>query len=173
MNVVFALLAVLAGFGAFRISQDYLRGSSRSFASAERAWTGVTDAASKLIDQDIPESVGRVAVALMATAGCGCYVRGMLKKHYLPRVQFRKPPRIAALDEAFRDVEKMSNEQRDLFSDLVANVIVYDSFRNPLQGWLFRRLLRAYVKPQPPLTAKYEANMTAMDVLSQKGAIAI
>lgn len=173
MMITLALLAVLTGYGALRLSQDYLRRSSTSFANAERAWVGVNEAAQKLLDQDIPESVGRVIVALMATAGCGCYVRGMLKGHYLPRFQFRRPQRVASLDQAFKQVEEMSNDQRDLFSSLVAAVMVYDSFRNPLQGWLFRRLLKSYVKPQPPLSAKYEANLAAMSVLSNKGAIAI
>lgn len=173
MMVPIALLAVLFGFGIFRLAQDYVRRSARSFASAERAWEGVKVAADDLLKNDVPETVARVVLALMATAGCGCYVRGMLVSHYLPRAQIVESEKSGQWDKAFGDVDALPHEQRDQFSKLLAAVVVYDSFRNPLQGWLFRRLIKSFIKVQQPITAQYEAKMTALSVLSRKDAIAI
>lgn len=173
MTIIIALLAVLIGFGSFRLAQDYLRRSATSFASAERAWEGVKGAADDLLKNDVPETVARVVLALMVTAGCGCYVRGMLVSHYLPRFPTREPEQSGQWDRAFVDVDALPNDQRDQFSKLIVAVVVYDSFRNPLQGWLFRRLITSFVKAQQPIAAKYEAKMTALHVLSRKDAIAI
>ena len=51
---------------------------------------------------------------------------------------------------------------------LVMLVLVYDTFRNPLQGYLTRRAIKAIAEPKPDFQTKSEAQMTAFSVLSRR-----
>jgi hypothetical protein len=168
MTLVMAILLVVLVFSAYRLADDYVRRSMGSFDSAARVWTDLDAAATELLNTDLPESVGRMVVALTRLAGCGCFVRGVLLSNYLPRAKLQQDGRGDKWNDAFNDLKVLNGSQKDCFDRLLSLVIVYDSFRNPLQGWLFRRLLRSFTQDKRSYREKAEAELAALSVLSNR-----
>lgn len=173
MNTLLVILLLAVGLGAYRLASDYVQLSMRSFASAERVWLDVSSSAARVLDLGIPQNVAKLVVMLTATAGCGCFVRGMLIGHYLPR-RANKATQDNSLSGAFSDLESLDANVRNEVWTLLSQVMVYDSFRNPLQGWLFRRMLKNFVlaPAQANMVTKLEAQLTAISVLRRKATLA-
>ena len=167
MIVAFAFVAILATWAMFRIAQDYVRRSIRSFRHAERVWAAAMAEARILMEADIPSSVSRLVIELSSLAGCGCFVRGMVVSHYFPRAIPSNDAPDATWDGAFADVEALPSQQRDQFRKMLALIVLYDSYRNPFQGWLFRRSLKAVIRPDPGFKVQMETQLTAYSVVSR------
>lgn len=169
MTLSFALVAVALTFGVYLLAATYVRRSVRSFASAKRAWSDLNASVQAFLAEDVPQSAARVAVGLMSAAGCGCFVRGVLISHYLPRVSVL--PRSAGAikwEKDFSDLANLRADQKAKFERVIGLVIIYDSFRNPLQGWAFRRMMRSFASAEPSFTEKLEAQLAAVSVLSRR-----
>lgn len=169
MTVAVAFVVLAVFYGAYLLARDFVSRSIRSYGSAEQVWSDLVGASDKLMDADIPESVARAVLGLVAAAGCGCFVRGMLINHYLPRPSLVKSGDAGPWNKAFEDVEDLTAEQRGDFYQLLAAAVVYDSFRNPLQGWLFRRILKTFLQPNPSFIQKAETQITAFSILTRRG----
>lgn len=167
MIVALALIAVMAVWLVFRVAQDYVRRSLRSFRHAERVWATAMIEARTLMEADIPASVSRLVIELSSLAGCGCFVRGMVASHYFPRAILSNAAPNSTWDGAFADVEALPHEQREKFRKLLALIVLYDSYRNPFQGWLFRRSLKAVMRPDPGFKVQMETQLTAYSVVSR------
>jgi hypothetical protein len=167
MTLDFALLLVLAVTLTAWLVHDYIRRASRSYASASRVWTNLDTVAREILDADVSQPVARAVLALVALAGCGCFVRGVLMSHYLPRLMTVSAASSGKWNRAFDDVERLNVGQRELFSKLVTLVVIYDSFRNPMHGWVFRRMLRTYTKPIVPPAYRAEAQLASFSVLNR------
>jgi len=123
----------------------------------------------ELLAMPISNGFASVVFQLMATAGCGCYVRGMLFSHYLPVAWLADDSdKSHEVDVAFTDIDRAPAEQREAFAKLVAQVVVYDSFRNPLQGWLLRRAVKQVLRPEPSVSVRYESQITVRSVLARR-----
>lgn len=172
MKLAIFSLIVLAAYAALRMGEDYVRRSLRSFRRAEAVWADLSATADGLIQSDAPASVKRVVLALMMSAGCGCFVRGMLVSHYLPRVSLQQSLRerrsAKMWESAFSDVDSLPAGFKEDFSRLLALVMIYDSYRNPLQGFFFRRLLRSVLQPKLDYGTRAEVQLTAFSVVSKK-----
>jgi hypothetical protein len=169
MTVVLALVVFTVFYGAYLLARDFVTRSIRSYGNAESVWSDLVNTADKLMDDDIPESVATAVLGLVVVAGCGCFVRGMLVSHYLPRPSPSKSEGSGHWNKAFEDVENLTADQRSNFYQLLATVVVYDSFRNPLQGWLFRRVLKSFLQPNPSFVQKAETQITAFSILARRG----
>ncbi|QLC25773.1 hypothetical protein HFP57_12605 [Parasphingopyxis algicola] len=153
-----AFFALIIG-AVIWLSERYFAWAKQNLAHAAAMQPKLTAKAARLIeDEDTPESVARVVFWLAAAAGCGCFVRGFVIYHYLPRFG-RSDKDSASLDEAFGDVEKLPVDDRKEFFEFLAMVIAYDSYENPLQGWLFRRAIRSFFNKQ---TMSFQDRLIAM-----------
>lgn len=168
MKIAVAILIVLIAFGAYRLAQDYVRRSLTSFGSAERSQADMAEAARTLIESEPPPAVAKLVITMSLMAGCGCFVRGMLASHYLPRATVNRGKAEGRWAQAFAEAEGLSWEMRDIFAKFLIQVIIYDSFRNPFQGYLLRHTLENIVRPQPSLGTFLEARMTALSVVNSK-----
>lgn len=168
MSIFWALLAVMVTWGGYRLADDYLRRSMLSFGSAEHAWGVVTANAERLMEQDISPAVAKLIVRTVSAAGCGCFVRGMLLGHYLPRSRSTREEADRYWGSLFDEIDSGGQEMGKLFWQFLASVVVYDSFRNPLQGWLFRRALKEMLRPEPSYQAKLEAKSAIFSVVSKR-----
>ena len=167
MTLHAAILIVLVTIALSWIAYDYVERSMRSYASASKVWTDVDSTARELLETDLPQSVARAILGLLALAGCGCFVRGVLVSHYLPRLMTVGKTSSGKWNRAFDDVENLGPAQREQFSKLITLVVVYDSFRNPLHGWIFRRTLRNFTKPVVPSAYRVEAQLASFSVLNR------
>jgi hypothetical protein len=161
-------MSVLLWVG-FRLSEYYTLRSLRSYRNAERIWADLNRVAQSLLQRDITADVAFNVFALACTAGCGCYVRTLLINHYLPWASDigkarRSRPEV---DRGFHDIEQLVGEAKSEFRELMALVIAYDSFRNPLQGWLLRRMLGSHFK-RPGFRESREAEIASYKVLSHE-----
>lgn len=172
MTLSTAVVIVAVVYGAYRLAGDYIRRSMRSFASAQRAWSELSTTAKEIVEQDIPEPAARAVIGLAGAAGCGCFIRGVMAAHYLPGLLRRSVDEPGDWDQAFTAIGNLSIEQKRSFDRLLALVLVYDSFKNPLQGWFFRRMLRSYVDPEPTFAEKAETQLAAFSVLSRRQLLA-
>lgn len=170
MIIVWAILASAVVYGSFLLASDYVRRSMRSYASAESVWTNLAGTAHELIESDIPASVARMILGLVTMAGCGCFVRGMLLSYYLPIPDGARSKADSVWDQSFADANKLSQEQREKFNHLLGQVMVYDSFTNPLQGWLFRRALKAFMRNEQTFAQRASTQLTVLSVLSGNAA---
>lgn len=165
---VFAL-TVFSAVGLFVLARVYVVRSIRSLRAAEPTLTKINEQLEKLIKEDVPVGAARVAFMLATTAGCGCYVRGVIFSHYLPPAVFRfffgarqaKP----AVEHDLFELDKLNEAQRHMFSDLITSVIIYDGFRNPLSGWIFRHVIRK--GHRPTFTERGDTELTTVTVLSR------
>lgn len=162
-----AIIFVALFWGGYRLLEEYVRRSMRSYAAAERTWAEVKSAATDLMAHDVGAELARNVLMLVWSAGCGCYVRSLLMHHYLPGFFERRGQQSADIDKGFREIDALSADARADFHRLVAMVMVYDSFRNPLQGWLFRRVLRSYLT-KPGYREIREAELASYAVLAKK-----
>jgi hypothetical protein len=169
MTVAIAFVVLAVSYGVYLLARDFVTRSIRSYGSAEHVWGDLIGTADKLMASDIPESVARAVLGLVAAAGCGCFVRGMLVNHYLPRPSLVKSGDAGPWNKAFEDVENLTAEQRGNFYQLLAATVVYDSFRNPFQGWMFRRILKTFLQPNPSFVQKAETQITAFSILTRRG----
>lgn len=169
-SVAIVALALLVPVAIFRLAQDYVRRSMRSFGKADKVWADLVHSAESLLEDDIPEHLARSIVALMRLAGCGCFVRGVVTAHYLPFLS--RTGGGEGAEDAFIEFDALDGEQRERFWALLSAVILYDGFRNPFQGLLFRNMIRTYYRPSPRLSAreKLQAALTAFGVLGRKAA---
>jgi hypothetical protein len=165
-------LLVVVVWGAYRLAEDIVRRSLNSFQTADRVWSDLKTKSQEITDAaQVPEEVCRIVYALTASAGCGCYVRGMIMHHYLPALSTRKPdtPSEQRWSESFDKIAELPIEVQRKLAELIMLVFVYDSFKNPVQGWIFRRIVRSAANPSPNFAARTEAELTAFSVLSRKG----
>ena len=155
----------------FAIARKYVDRSLRSYRSADAMLGKISDNLTRLAEADAPLGVARIGFMLAATTGCGCYVRGILYSHYMPsslaRLIAGGPKRGSSFERDLADLAKLNAAQRSAFSDLIVSVIIYDSYRNPLSGWLFRHMIRSYDRPS--FTERADAEVTAVSILSRKG----
>ncbi len=172
MKLVALFLIVPLGYLAIRLLEEFLRRSLNSFRHADCVWSDLSQTARDLAEADVPTSVRRVVLALMMSAGCGCYVRGMFVSHFLPRIflgiRGGEKNRRGQWDQAFFDVDALPAPLSKEFSKLIALVVVYDSYRNPLQGYFFRRLIRSISKIKLDYGTHAEAELTAFSVISKR-----
>jgi hypothetical protein len=169
MLMTFAVSSIflLLAYTAVRLSQDYMAKSLVSYGHAERTWAEVNKLARELLAQDVSPNVAKSVIALAHLTGCGCFVRGVLLQHYFPSLVSKPsaPQRTAA---AMNEVDALNSQTRELFGKFLAVVIANDSFRNPLQGLLFRRVLQSYATPKQGFRERREAELTAFSVLNRK-----
>jgi hypothetical protein len=166
MTISFAIIFCAIIYGSYRLAFDYVTKSKGSFSHAEVIWNEITRISRDIIDSDIPPSVARAVVGLVSTAGCGCFVRGMLLSYYLPTPSGVDKNPGKEWERSFDDLRHLSDVQRDLFNQLMARVIVYDSFRNPLQGLLFRRALKSFMKNEQTFVQRMRTELTVLKILS-------
>jgi len=168
--IAFGIIAIAVVYGAVRLLTDYLQRSQRSFASAQIAWNEVDRAVLELLDSDVPAVVAQLAILIARLTGCGCFVRGVLMSHYLPRFTVKPKPQ---LEVAFASLNELSPKQKKLFDQVIATAVVYDSYRNPLIGGLFRRLVKSAIQSQHTYSATLETQLAAAAVLSRKDPVAL
>lgn len=173
--IVIVLAAAFTAVLTIIIVQTYLRRAAHSYELASEVWGTVYRRADGILAGRYPAPVKAMAYGLAHTAGCGCYVRQMLLRHYLPSVatareqaSSKAPP--SALVKA---IEGLRSSQRREIDLLIGAVVVYDGFSNPLQGWVFRRLMRGYwnipAKSRPLPKKEYrEAEAAAVNVVARK-----
>ena len=166
--VMLSIVAVLAVWAAFRGVDYYVRRSLRSFEHASQVWNTANDLAQDVLAAKVPLSVARLVLELSALAGCGCFVRGMIVSHYLPRLHSSRSNEKGPWDQAFADLETLEPDVRQTFSKYIGMLILYDSFRNPFQGWLFRRAMRSVTRPNPSYEVRMETQLTAYSVVSKR-----
>lgn len=146
----------------------YLKRSQRSLKAASRTWVDVSALAHDIVsDKTIPAVVANHAILLASATGCGCFVRGMLLGHYFGAAVAR-PKTIAGeryVSELSEARSRLDPEKRGRLDDLVMRAIVYDSFANPLQGWLFRRVLAKRVSQSEQL---FEARQVVPSVVARR-----
>lgn len=167
MNVVWAVLACAAVWAIYRLLEDYTRRSLRSYASAERVWADLNSTARSLLERDIGVHLAHNILSLSIAAGCGCFVRGLLIQHYLPAFITNRKRSNSEVENGFREAESLTGEAKQEFNQLLALVMLYDSFRNPFQGWLFKRVLSSYAR-RPSFRELREAELASYSVLSRK-----
>lgn len=178
-KVTFALLVAFVAVGIGMALSRYLVVLDRSYRAADHVRSDLADRMREFLDTDVPSSVAQLAVVLGITAGCGCYVRGFILQHYAPFIGLRGSGSEDSLaSEGFVQLEKLSPELRERFMELAAICFVYDSYLNPLQGLIFRRLIRVSTELRKPVQPTFrqslkprdrlEVQMTAMSVLSRK-----
>ena len=170
MTIEVFVVVVASVAGIFAAANMYVKRSLRSFRKADVLLNRMDDALHKLIDSDVPIGVARVGFLLMGTAGCGCYVRGILYSHYMPpplaRLVAGGPKRNSPVERDLLDMNKLDEGQRRIFSELIGTVVMYDGYRNPLSGWLFRHMLRS---SQPPsFTERADTEVTTVSILSRQ-----
>jgi hypothetical protein len=157
--------SAMVAYGAVKI---YVRRSMNSFQMAEFVWGKLAAEAQAIIEADVPASVGKVVLALAATAGCGRYVRGLLIAHYLPTFVIARGDRQGRWSGSLEAVENLPPEIRDRFEHMMALVMIYDGYRNPVHGWFFRRVMKSYTESKRTFEQKLETKLTAVSVLSRK-----
>lgn len=157
MIYLVALLLLIAGA---LLASIYTRRAPRSVARSQIFWKAFkTDVERVIRDDSYPQPVAEFVYELAMTAGCGCYVRQMLVTHYLPSLWSRlseeasEKPREREFDAAMQALSKPKREQ---IKRIMVTAIVFDSFYNPFQGWLFRRVLNGYKNPQPSTYRKVD-----------------
>lgn len=166
--MILTFLAVGAVAAAYFISSAYIRRSERSFSSAARVMDDLSSAVRGFVESDAPPEVARLAIQMAAITGCGCFVRGVLVSHYLPRGTISRGNVPRSLNSAFEASRRMPGELQTQFDRIAGLVMIYDSFRNPLQGWLFRRALRSFVEAKPTWNDQAETKLALFSVLSRK-----
>jgi hypothetical protein len=166
------LITVLFVAGVYRLAVGYVRRSLRSFGSAERVFGDIETASNAILDKRIPQSVARFVVSLVMQAGCGCFVRGFLMRHYLPRISVRYQDGNREVSVAMDDIDRLDPDVRKMIWDLIALIIVYDGYRHPMSGWIFRHALKAFDSPlaQAGIETRLETWQTAVSVLRRKSA---
>lgn len=140
----------------------------RSFENAEFAWRELAAEARAIVEADVPTNVAKVVIALAATAGCGCYVRGLLMAHYLPKFLIVRGDRNGKWSGSLEAVDNLPSELREKFQRMMMLVILYDGYRNPAHGWLFRRVMKSYTQGRQSFQEKLETKLTAASVLSRR-----
>ena len=149
---------------AYWLSSRYIQYAQRSFVTASMVGNDLNKAVREVLDAEAPSIIARLSIQLMAIAGCGCFVRGILIGHYLPRVTINSTD--DAAQAAFNELSQMSPELQAKFNKVVALVFIYDSYRNPLQGAMFRRIMRSFLRPEPRWSDQLEAKLAAFSVVS-------
>jgi len=156
------------------VLQHYLVRSQSSLRKASKVWTDLVDSVDKVVkDPTYPMEMVNLAVAVVELAGCGCLVRGVLLDHYLPwlpskRHRERPPTRT---DSAY---QRLPTKQKQHMGMIFGQAVVFDGFSNPLQGWLFRRMVSGFAistvknpKALPPEGMR-EAKTVTMQKASRK-----
>lgn len=154
---------------AYILAAHYVRRATRSIGSAGDVWAQLQQEVRTFVEKGAAPEIATFAIQLGAVAGCGCFVRGVVMNHYLP-------PAMLALFDDDKKIEPVEIEARHLdvdqqerLSHIVTLVIMYDSFRNPFQGFLFRRILRSYMVPDHiSWRSKVEAKAAAFSVMSRR-----
>jgi hypothetical protein len=167
MTLALAIMLIGIAALAYMLAAQYVAFATRSFASANKVWNDLNEKANAILEEDIPVGVARIVFALTATAGCGCYVRGMLIGLYAPVPRGAMSHSDASWDKAFGGLDALPQKTRDEVSRLMAIAMVYDSYRNPLQGWIFRHAVKQYARGEPSFFDKLEAQLLALSVLSR------
>jgi len=170
--ILLAILLVAAAAAAYRLADYYVRFATRSTAMAGRVWGDFEQQVRHFVSESESAEVSKLAIHMAAAAGCGCFVRGALMSHYLPRFSIEPKEERPGVQSAFAQVGDLPHAQREAFSKLIVMTLIYDSFRNPLQGWFFRRMLDSFTKPTVSWTHQQEAKLAAFSVLSRRQAIA-
>lgn len=152
----------------------YVRRSMRSFASAEFVRTKILDVTARelLATPGLPKEVAHLVLSIFHLAGCGCLIRGILLGRLMllftgARGDRERRAAQHRTDRAFSILERQDASVREKFGELIAYATIYDSFANPLQGWLFRHVLRTYMTPRPKLSPeeKLKGEMIAVSIL--------
>jgi hypothetical protein len=172
MKLITVIFVILVCYLLMKLAEDFLRRSLRSFQKADRVWSDLNQTARGIVESDAPVSVKRLVMALMLSAGCGCYIRGMIISHYLPRFALgsarASSPGRQYWEIAFTDVDSLSRDLQEDFARLTALVFVYDSYRNPLTGFFFRRALSLVMQPKLDFSTRAEVQLTAYSVVTRK-----
>lgn len=166
--VLYALAAIVISVAA---ASYYVKRSLGSFRRAEAVQRELEKQASDIIDMAESVALKRYVLSMVALAGCGCFVRGMLALHFLPRLTSSIDQDDQSFDEVMSEIDEASSEFRKKFSNFTIHLVVYDSFRNPLQGWLLRHALTSLTKPVPQanFVARQEAMIATFSVIGRKG----
>lgn len=169
MIAVFAILGASMVWIAFRLCEYYVSRATRSYAHAEKAWSEAMTLAHEILEKDIPLSVAQLIVATSALAGCGCFVRGLIASAYLPHTRREKSESSNSWDGAFTDLEALDSENRKLFNDFLVRIVIYDSYKNPISGKIFRSIVRS--KSSNNTALRLETQLTTYSLLSRKNAL--
>lgn len=162
------IVAILMVPAAYVCAAAYVRYSVLSFGRAAQLQAQLTDDLRSFVESDAPPAVSRLAIQLGTMTGCGCFVRGMLVSHYLPRIALTVGDNADHIQRAFDEAGAMAAEQQSAFGRITALVVLYDSFRNPLQGWLFRRMMRTYVRHEQRWDSQLETKLATFSVMSRR-----
>ncbi len=168
MTLVILAIAVTALL--YRLGVMYVRRSMRSFSSGATVWADLHKELRAFIEKEPPVAVAQLAIGLATAAGCGCFVRGVVATHYLPRFRQPRPQPRNPVEPAFNEVRSMEPELQEAFDRIMARVIVYDSYRNPVQGYLFRHIMWTFIQPQQSLASQLETKLAAFSVMSRRAA---
>lgn len=173
--LLFASITIVIGAGFIALDRYFVMAKD-SLEKAEEALFDIEKTALKILDSDITKSTALIVVGLIGTAGCGCYVRGMLRDAIAPWA--RIPHRLTMTDmgkkvqQGYDDLDDSKPSVRDDFHALIALTIIYDSYKNPLSGLLFRRFLKNVTSNSSnSVTAKRKAELTAIDVITSKSKV--
>jgi hypothetical protein len=89
-----------------------------------------------------------------------------LLNYYLPAPDGIKKVADEEWQRSFSDLRQLSEAQREKFNQLIVCAIVYDSYRNPLQGWLFRHAIKSFMKNEQTFVQRVKTELTVLRVLS-------
>lgn len=166
--MILTLLTIGVVAAVYLAVSSYVERAKRSFANADRVMTDLTAAVRTFVESDAPPEVARLAIQMSVLTGCGCFMRGVLMSHYLPRGGIVRANVPKALNAAFQQSRGMPIELQTQFDRISGLVMIYDSFRNPIQGWLFRRVLWSFVETKPTWNDQAETKLALFSVLSRK-----
>jgi hypothetical protein len=162
--MMWLIVTVVAAVAMTLLLDRYLRRSAKSFMRGEEIWSELQTNAAQIVENErYPLGVACLAHALSEAAGCGCFVRAMLMGHYTPKLLFWRRQRAAAKLQHtpwVDDLSQLSEAQKKQLNTLFIKVIIFDSYANPLQGWLLRRLVRNHFAP--------EAKKAVLSVVARK-----
>lgn len=151
--IVFCILATY-------MATIYLRRATRSNEVASRLWDDFYIKVERILDGDFPGEVKRFTYCVAMTAGCGCLVRGYLVDHYIPNLAkiIRHPSSQtkAQSDALSGSMRALTRRQRQEVIKALVAALMFDSFANPLQGWLLRKTVKQFAA-SPSQRAKLPA----------------
>jgi len=133
-SILIAAAAVIVTY-AF---EYYLKRASVKLEMGRSYWSILSKHYDAVVSGDLPFEAKQAARAIMATTGCGCYVRQILISSYAPRAIMKSyfkhnthghPPRSSSLP---------SIEQQEVLRNFMFSAMMFDAFSNPLQGWLVK-----------------------------------
>lgn len=174
MMLIVVLIAILV-VGTLGVN-TYARRAERSLGTADKIWRDfIRECDGVITDRAMAGPIAELVYTLGMTAGCGCYVRQALFTHYMPEAaqqRINASLHSGGAKSGLEMFDDLSHEQRKQINKVFVLALLFDSFANPVQGWLFRRALRNYRRvtqqSKLPVGAVREAQSAALKVAQRK-----